>query len=443
MNYKLHLSTEFHVYNTKRRIAELAPITEDVFDEKKAQMVSANQSAMTEVTFKCHPCNKTFKSIEMLDQHKKSKNHKKNEKAYVAANPNVSESSMFKSISHTDKSETASATGNILDGIDQESEQTSEPLKVKESCKTTLDSLRICLFCNKESDGVKKNIDHMRIKHSFTILDVDCLVDLKGMLTYMASRIQMGHLCLFCSKQFKEPMHCQQHMIDSCHCIMNMEDEDEYVDFYDFSKTYENHPLIIQGEEKKALEPIKEEKGTKKDDEWEDCDYEDMNSDDAMDEIDPEDIKMAEAESGTSSFDIVDKPISTSSIEKPSSSSAFSIVDKPETDEVSSVEASSNKGKSKTELGLKVKKAERLHTGEVRLGNGKIMGVRKFHYIYKQKPRVPDTREAVVINKIALEYRRMRAIENGTATSSQLMVAGPGMFPGMLTKKEFIRSKVV
>lgn len=67
VNYKLHLTTDFHVYNTKRRIAELAPITEDVFDQKKAQMVSANQSAMTEVTFKCQPCNKTFKSIEMLE----------------------------------------------------------------------------------------------------------------------------------------------------------------------------------------------------------------------------------------------------------------------------------------------------------------------------------------------------------------------------------------
>lgn len=53
VNYKLHLTTEFHVYNTKRRIAELAPITEDVFEQKKAQMVSANQSAMTDVTFKC------------------------------------------------------------------------------------------------------------------------------------------------------------------------------------------------------------------------------------------------------------------------------------------------------------------------------------------------------------------------------------------------------
>jgi hypothetical protein len=38
----LHLSSEFHIYNTKRRIAELAPISEAVFEEKKASMVSAN-----------------------------------------------------------------------------------------------------------------------------------------------------------------------------------------------------------------------------------------------------------------------------------------------------------------------------------------------------------------------------------------------------------------
>jgi hypothetical protein len=65
---------------------------------------------------------------------------------------------------------------------------------------------------------------------------------------------------------------------------MNMEDEDEYVDFYDFSKTYENHPLMIQGEEqKKKLESIKEVKEEKKDKdvEWEDADYEDMTAEEA------------------------------------------------------------------------------------------------------------------------------------------------------------------
>jgi len=32
IQYKLHLSTEYHVYNTKRRIASLEPITEEIFE---------------------------------------------------------------------------------------------------------------------------------------------------------------------------------------------------------------------------------------------------------------------------------------------------------------------------------------------------------------------------------------------------------------------------
>jgi hypothetical protein len=67
-----------------------------------------------------------------------------------------------------------------------------------------------------------------------------------------------------------------------------MEDEDEYVDFYDFSKTYENHPLLIQGENEEepgfeaiTEEPEKENKKTKKgedgDDSWDDCELEEAD----------------------------------------------------------------------------------------------------------------------------------------------------------------------
>jgi len=37
LNYKLHLSSEYHVYNTKRRIAFLEPISEEVFEQKKSR----------------------------------------------------------------------------------------------------------------------------------------------------------------------------------------------------------------------------------------------------------------------------------------------------------------------------------------------------------------------------------------------------------------------
>ena len=34
-SFKLHRSTEFHVYNTKRQMADLEPISEEIFEEKR------------------------------------------------------------------------------------------------------------------------------------------------------------------------------------------------------------------------------------------------------------------------------------------------------------------------------------------------------------------------------------------------------------------------
>jgi hypothetical protein len=64
-------------------------------------------------------------------------------------------------------------------------------------------------------------------------------------------------------------------------------------------------------------------------------------------------------------------------------------------------------------LGIKVKPAELLETGEILLPNGKIIGTRALKYIYKQRFRVEDNRESVVVNKLAVEYRQLKAITNG------------------------------
>ncbi len=104
ITYKMHLSTEYHVYNTKRRVANLEPISEEVFEDKKATLAQQSQvhSQLSEVLYKCQACRKTFKTPEQLEQHKKSKNHKKAEKAFIAANPEAPLSSMFDNIT-TDK----------------------------------------------------------------------------------------------------------------------------------------------------------------------------------------------------------------------------------------------------------------------------------------------------------------------------------------------------
>lgn len=64
------------------------------------------------------------------------------------------------------------------------------------------------------------------------------------------------------------------------------------------------------------------------------------------------------------------------------------------TDSISSIKEAkkAKQGKTREEamLGLNIKKAELMETGEIKLGNGKIIGHRAFAYIYKQKYRVAD-----------------------------------------------------
>lgn len=38
IDYKLHITSEYHVYNTKRKIACLEPISEEIFEEKRATL---------------------------------------------------------------------------------------------------------------------------------------------------------------------------------------------------------------------------------------------------------------------------------------------------------------------------------------------------------------------------------------------------------------------
>lgn len=126
--------------------------------------------------------------------------------------PDASDSSMFKSMSldtsvRSEKSSLKLEESKGVDGSEKlvVEENSEELLREGRSAReTALENPRRCLFCNKQCAGIKKCLDHMRIMHSFVILDVDCLVDLKGLQEYLAERIHIGNLCLFCSKTFKD-----------------------------------------------------------------------------------------------------------------------------------------------------------------------------------------------------------------------------------------------
>jgi hypothetical protein len=173
-------------------------------------------------------------------------------------------------------------------------------------------------------------------------------------------------------------------MIDKQHTFMNMEDEHEYEDFYDFSKTYENHPNAIQvssKKEKKDGDGDSEAVG----EQWEDVDFEDADEVEEVDEDEEEKVDTVK-DSDSQSFDIIDTPKKDGDAGTPS----FTQEDKPVSERfgaesVSSIKQEKRKGKTREEakLGLDIKKAELLDTGEIKLGNGRIIGHRSFKYIYK------------------------------------------------------------
>jgi hypothetical protein len=201
-------------------------------------------------------------------------------------------------------------------------------------------------------------------------------------------------------------------MIDKGHCFMNIEDEEEYERFYDFSKTYENHPDAI----KVAGETDKKEDGEEgKDvvkvsnhDEWEDIDVEDakeeeiaedMDENEGSDDEEKKSVSSISEGSGVAKSESSDPVFSIISDDNKGPTSSFEKVDMTEsgkknldseqfsTNSFSSINKAkiAKKGKSREEaaLGLNIKKAELLDSGEIKLGNGKIIGHRSFAYIYK------------------------------------------------------------
>jgi hypothetical protein len=61
-------------------------------------LAESNLSLSIVTSWKCQACSKNFKTVEQLDEHKKSKKHKKAEKIYLDEHPEETMSDIFKSI---------------------------------------------------------------------------------------------------------------------------------------------------------------------------------------------------------------------------------------------------------------------------------------------------------------------------------------------------------
>ena len=261
-----HYKTDWHRYNLKRKVAEMPPVTAEVFQQKvlaqKAE-VEAQQQSKTK-SLHCQLCNKTFSSENAFSNHLGSKKHKDVEanKANKAKKQEslITESQFSNNFKRKDSKETdpentesenaESLSHNGDDDDDEDDDIEEDTLEVTD-----------CLFCPHHSVSLEENLKHMTRSHSFFIPDLEYVVDLKGLVTYLCEKVGMGNMCLYCNdkgKSFFSLEAVQSHMVDKGHTKMNYEGDAvlEYADFYDFSSSYpdynpdkENEGDEIQGRE--------------------------------------------------------------------------------------------------------------------------------------------------------------------------------------------------
>ena len=199
-----HYKTDWHRYNLKRKVAEMPPVTAEVFQHKvlaqKAEVEAQQQSKAK--TMHCQICNKTFSSENAYSNHMSSKKHKDLEAAEAKKQGRLVTEGLTSDIIKTKESketdqqntesENAESSRDNDDDDDDDDDIEEDTLEVTD-----------CLFCPHHSVSLEENMKHMTRSHSFFIPDIEYVVDLKGLLTYLCEKVGIGNMCLFCNEKGK------------------------------------------------------------------------------------------------------------------------------------------------------------------------------------------------------------------------------------------------
>ncbi|KAJ1823099.1 pre-60S factor rei1 [Coemansia sp. RSA 2598] len=123
-------------------------------------------------------------------------------------------------------------------------EQVVEILEKKKKSAPRLNIDVDCLFCTHKSENFEDNMSHMSLAHSLFIPDLEYLVDLRGLIKYLADKLAVANVCLYCNgrgRALQSLDAVRKHMLDKGHTKIAYETEIDVLeisDFYDFSSTY-------------------------------------------------------------------------------------------------------------------------------------------------------------------------------------------------------------
>ncbi|PYH93613.1 C2H2 finger domain protein [Aspergillus ellipticus CBS 707.79] len=294
-----HMRKDWHLYNMKRRIAALPPVSQETFNDKVLAAKATTTAAAAKATFEttCVACQKTFYSENSYQNHVKSSKHKARE---ARANRDAADDSssvmsstfsLGEPINKPRESEVSKVADTLKDTtITEENENEDEDEEMSDDAF----SPSRCLFCSTKSADIQENTEHMYKAHGMFIPEKDFLVNPEGLLHYLYRKINENSECLYCHMIRNTPTGIRTHMRDKGHCMIAFETEAEQIEigqYYDFRSTYSDDEGDWESAASETAEGGVKVEGSGEDEGWE-TDASSMDEDED-DEDDLENRKSA------------------------------------------------------------------------------------------------------------------------------------------------------
>eukprot|EP00927_Polykrikos_kofoidii_P025652 TRINITY_DN23005_c0_g1_i1.p1 TRINITY_DN23005_c0_g1~~TRINITY_DN23005_c0_g1_i1.p1 ORF type:complete len:560 (-),score=136.81 TRINITY_DN23005_c0_g1_i1:141-1694(-) len=215
-DHRQHCKSERHLYNTKRKLANLKPITQEAWERKLRE--SRNAVAESKGTSHLKPGKEQKKSIP--------------------SNNSVSSSLP-----------TSSPPSAQLRGIEGVAAEDATSQAVAEVVPEPL-TVCHCLFDRKRFDSMEENLAYMQKSFGFEVPDKEYCTDLPGLLLFLLKKVsEPPYACIGCNRSYPDTASVRRHMIDKCHTHIGSEArtrrghvdtvgteelQAELEDFYDF-----------------------------------------------------------------------------------------------------------------------------------------------------------------------------------------------------------------
>ncbi|KAJ2962913.1 hypothetical protein NQZ79_g1984 [Umbelopsis isabellina] len=222
-----HYRTDWHKYNLKRKVAELAPINAEQFAQKvlAQQARGREEEERLDLVYDCILCQKTYRSEQAFTNHVQSKKHKELEQKAEL-------------LQDLPKEMLTASKGRLLEDYDDES--MSDNFSHASRLEVIEEPDKDCLFCIHHSNDIDGNLRHMKANHGFFLPDPEFLKDASGLLHHLTNKLVQEHMCLYCNgrgKAYRSLEAVRAHMIDRGHCKVAFEtlgDLEDLIDYYNY-----------------------------------------------------------------------------------------------------------------------------------------------------------------------------------------------------------------